>query len=463
METYNTDKMESKSFPTSDIDYSFSDLVDVNDLQKLLSSFSCLTGITIGILDQNNNVVVSAGWVSICKDFHRANAESVKYCFESNSTIRQHLLTEESVTYKCKNGLYDVGYPIIVDGRHIATILFGQFFMDEKDKDEKRFELQAELYNFDKTAYLKAMHYVPVLSPEKVEHMQLFNATLAHMLTQSGYSNLLLKKEKIEELKTFNDLLKDLVQKTYDLNATKDKFFSIIAHDLRNPFAALLSSSELLLTYIENKNYIMAESKAHMIYNASNHAYDLLENLLEWSRSQTGSIQFIPENMNINSIVAESLREIEELANNKNIALINKADDELNLSADKNMLMFVLRNLISNAIKFTHSGGSVVIDAKKHDGFTEIIVIDTGIGIAKEHHDKIFRLDTNYSRLGTANEKGTSLGLVLCKEFIEKHNGKLWFESEQDKGSIFKFIIPDAKGHANNESSYSLMGESLPL
>lgn len=443
METYIEDIPEKINSLPKELNYSFSDLVNIVDLQELMTHFSKLVGLPVGILDVDNTILATAGWQKICNCFHRVHPETNKNCFESDCSIRQNMKTKEPYAYKCKNGLWDVAYPIIIENKHVANIFFGQFFFEEDEVNEEYFELQAEKYGFDKAEYINALKEVPRISKEKADSLKHYNAVLAKMLTLSGYSNLLLKKEKIEELKTFNELLKKLVQKTYDLNATKDKFFSIIAHDLRNPFAVLISASKLLLTYLERNDVEKAETKARMIEGTSKHAYTLLENLLEWSRSQSGVIKFNPAVINLRFFSMQCLGEVEELAINKNITLMNDISDGIDIVADEHMLCLIARNLITNAIKYTHEGGTVAVSARKTEGETEISVTDTGVGIDKEHLDKLFRLDTNFSKLGTANERGSSLGLILCKEFVDKHKGRIWVESELGKGSKFLFTLPD--------------------
>jgi signal transduction histidine kinase len=239
--------------------------------------------------------------------------------------------------------------------------------------------------------------------------------------------------------------LKENQIKLQELNLTKDKLFSIIGHDLKNPFAVLLSASNLLMTYLEKNDLPKVESKANMIHNASKQGYSLLENLLEWARSQTGIIQCMPAVMNLKNSVSESMKLVEGQAKNKNITLTNEVPDDFYLVADEDLLSVVFRNLLSNAIKFTHAEGSVTVKVRTDGDRYEISVVDTGIGIPKEHQNKLFRIDTNYQRKGTEEEDSTSLGLILCKEFIEKHGGKIWVESEENKGSEFKFIIPVSK------------------
>jgi len=250
----------------------------------------------------------------------------------------------------------------------------------------------------------------------------------------------------------YEQVLKENEIKLNELNSTKDKFFSIISHDLKNPFAVLKSSSELLYRYLEKNDLPKSKAKAAMISNASNRGYALLENLLAWSKSQTGGIKFEPQKLNFKGSVANCINEVEDRAGEKNIIIINEIPNDLILEVDENLLSVVFRNLITNAIKFTHSGGTITINAKTDNDVVEVAVIDTGIGIPKEQQYKLFRLDTNFSRVGTANEASTSLGLVLCKEFIEKHKGKIWVESEEDKGSEFRFTLPYIQTENNTTS-----------
>lgn len=246
----------------------------------------------------------------------------------------------------------------------------------------------------------------------------------------------------ITEIKEFEQKLKEQEEKLRELNSTKDKFFSIIAHDLKNPFSVLQSGAELLSIYLERNNISMAKSKSRVISDATKQVYTLLENLLEWARSQTNAILFDPVSFNLKKFVAECLSDIETLAKNKSITISNEIPPELKLYADKKLLSVIFRNLLTNAVKFTHKGGLVLVKARSEEDKSEITVLDTGIGIAREDQDQLFRIDAHYSRPGTANETGTSLGLILCKEFIEKHGGRIWVESELNKGSEFKFTIP---------------------
>ena len=226
-------------------------------------------------------------------------------------------------------------------------------------------------------------------------------------------------------------------------NAEKDKFFSIIAHDLKSPFNAIMGFSELLVEQMKEKDYDGIEKYAEIILQSSGRAMDLLMNLMEWARSQTGRMEFNPEFFEIVSLIDEIAPLFEEIAGKKSIVVKTVLPSNAPVFADKSMISTVLRNLISNAIKFTNPGGEIIISVEKnHQSELTISVCDNGVGIPKNTIEKLFSIDENYSTMGTQKEMGTGLGLILCKEFVEKHNGNIWVESEEGKGSTFYFSIP---------------------
>ena len=227
-----------------------------------------------------------------------------------------------------------------------------------------------------------------------------------------------------------------------ELNTSKDKFFSIIAHDLKNPFSTIIGFSEMLNEEINAEHPVKIKEFANMINTSAVQTLRLLENLLEWANSQRGKISFNPRPVNLNELLMEEVNVLSDIAKTKNIDLKNYLPDNLTISADKNMIRTILRNLISNAIKFTHKNGTVEVRAAIRNNQVEISVSDNGIGMTREFISKLFSIDADLSTRGTENEKGTGLGLFLCKEFVEKHHGKIWVESVPGKGSIFRFVIP---------------------
>jgi len=226
------------------------------------------------------------------------------------------------------------------------------------------------------------------------------------------------------------------------INAAKDKFFFIIAHDLRNPFNVVTGFSELLLNGINNIENDKLIRYVEIIHNSAKSGNDLLANLLQWSRSQTGRIEYAPVRADLQVCINENISLIENQAGEKNIRVSSESSGKFMVPFDKNMIDTVLRNLLTNAVKFTPQGGSVAVGIRSKDDMCEVYVSDTGIGLSKETINLLFRIESNLTTQGTENEKGTGLGLILCKEFVEKHGGRIWVESKSEKGSIFVFTLP---------------------
>jgi len=230
--------------------------------------------------------------------------------------------------------------------------------------------------------------------------------------------------------------------KLIELNATKNKFFSIIAHDLKSPFNSIIGYSELLLEQINGKNYEKTGEIADIILQSSNRAMDLLMNLMAWAQSQSGKMDFNPVSFDIISLINEVTLLLNDTARQKSILIINKLPPNIQVNADYEMISTVLRNLISNAIKFTQPEGKITISASDKQNQVIVSVSDTGVGISKERIDNLFTISDGYSTPGTQNEKGTGLGLILCKEFVNKNHGKIWVESKAGTGTTLYFSLP---------------------
>jgi len=251
---------------------------------------------------------------------------------------------------------------------------------------------------------------------------------------------LLFKNKEIqahtEELKTINNKLETI-------NVTKNKLFSIIAHDLKSPFNLIFGFSDLLLENHRQYDETKREQYIKIIENTAEQACKLLDNLLNWAIIQTEGFIFNPKEYSLDKILKEVTKLNKNNTEMKNIKLSYSLSKDINIYADYNMIEIILRNLISNAIKFTDKNGEVTINAEQDNDNVIISVSDTGIGIENDRLEKIFDISEKTSTVGTENEKGTGLGLILCKEFVEKHNGKIWIESEIKKGSKFIFSIPN--------------------
>jgi two-component system sensor histidine kinase/response regulator len=227
------------------------------------------------------------------------------------------------------------------------------------------------------------------------------------------------------------------------INAEKDKFFSIIAHDLRSPICGLLGLTQLLVDELPYLTIEQVQPIAQGLRNTTSKVFDLLEDLLEWAKIQRGIIPFNPQFEKLLPIAVESLTMLQESANVKEIEIENIIPDELNVFTDRNILLTIIRNLISNAVKFTNQGGKITLSAHMASNkMVEISIQDSGIGMSSELIEDLFRIDVNSGRRGTSGEVGTGLGLIICKESVEKNGGELYLESIVGKGSIFRFTVP---------------------
>ena len=248
-----------------------------------------------------------------------------------------------------------------------------------------------------------------------------------------------IEQEKV--LKELNTKLSETVNDLKIANAAKDKFFRIIAHDLKNPFHSILGLSELLLDNTQTSNPEQINHIASIINQSTEDAYKLLENLLEWSMSQTNCIPFHPKKIGVQKILNEAIKLSLGSAKAKSISITYDINEKTIIYADANMLSTILRNLVSNAIKFTRKMGKIKVTISQNKNHTLFTVSDTGIGISPEVKDKLFKIEEKISIPDTDAHTGTGLGLLLCKEFVDKHDGKIWVESELGKGSDFKFTI----------------------
>ncbi len=251
---------------------------------------------------------------------------------------------------------------------------------------------------------------------------------------------------KSNVLKRKNNLINEQKEKLQELNATKDKFFSIIAHDLKNPIGSFKAIAGMMNDELDDFTTEEIKEFTLLLKNSADNITELLENLLTWSKAQRNTISFTPEHNYIYQIVKHNFALLEPLAKNKNIKLINNIDQSDLAYCDGNMINTVIRNISTNSVKFTPSGGTITISSniieRDNKKCTQISIADTGVGMSEETVNSLFKVGESRSTDGTAGEKGTGLGLIICKEFIDKHNGKIWAESKEGFGTTFYFSIP---------------------
>ncbi len=358
----------------------------------------------------------------------KKNFPKALYYFKLAAQIRDSLLSSENNTK--------------------IAILQIQYNLDKKQKEIDSLSTDARLQEKESEKY---MLFMITFASAFVLICLLVIFLLRNMLKLKKANTLLHENEK--QLSQANIELEAQTQEAlyaYDrmeqLNATKDKFFSIIAHDLKNPVG---SFKELTAMLSDSYHEISDEERKEMIdmmKGASAGVFQLLENLLEWSRTQSGTMKFEPRNSNLTMLIKYCTEPLKITAEKKNITIKYELADDLYAYCDENMISAVLRNLVSNAIKFTESGGEIKISGNYIDDnkFVHIAVSDNGVGMSPEQLKKLFRIDVNSSTLGTHKEKGTGLGLIICKEFIERHNGKIWVDSVRDLGSTFNINLPAA-------------------
>ena len=282
---------------------------------------------------------------------------------------------------------------------------------------------------------------------ERTKEIEEKNRILIKQTNELNEINTLLEErqqlieEQSEELKAKADelLMKNYVLTT--LNATKDKFFSIIAHDIKNPFTSILGFCQLLLSKYDKYNDVKRKYFIENINQSANNLYKLLENLLQWSRSQTGNIKYDPEKFKIYEIVANIITLMENQMKEKQLLSQIDIPKDFKVFADENMISTVIRNLLSNAIKYTENG-EITVQLKEDTDTVTIFVKDTGIGMTEEKASKIFNIGETGSDKGTWGETGTGLGLIICKEFIEKNGGTIGVDSKIGKGTTFFFTLP---------------------
>ena len=255
------------------------------------------------------------------------------------------------------------------------------------------------------------------------------------------HSNYQLNQELVER-HLAEEALKRSETRLKELNATKDKFFSIIAHDLKNPFTCLLGSTELLSEKINQMDKEQVRELVQILNDSAKSGYEILQNLLDWSRSQTGMLTYNPGMINLKQLIDDNISDLRLPSSKKEIIVFSEVKGDMPAFSDKNIINAVLRNLLSNAIKFTHRFGTIKISAVNDGNEVTVSVADTGIGIPEKNINDLFRIDTKYSRPGTGMEQGTGLGLKICKEFVEIQGGKIWVESIVNDGSEFIFTVP---------------------
>jgi signal transduction histidine kinase len=274
------------------------------------------------------------------------------------------------------------------------------------------------------------------------------------------YQQRLKLEELVGQLNAKNEALESEIKQRQQVeaalrkaNSDKDKLFSIISHDLRSPFQPLLGNIQLMMLKMDRFSKKDLQEMAKSVYKSARSIYNLLEDLLTWSRLQQDRLEYNPSLIDLNELAKNTIALLEELAFNKNIRLNQMIEAGLLANADEYMIETVLRNLTVNALKFTPAGGQVTLSAhcngytpdRPGSAWVEVTVADTGVGISQANLDKLFKLDVHHTTPGTAQESGTGLGLILCQEMVAKNGGQIWIDSQESKGTTVTFTLPAAQ------------------
>ncbi len=417
------------------------DIIDVQALQVLMDDFFNVTKIGSAIVDVKGKILVATGWQDICTKFHRVHPDACKNCIESDVFLSEPGSPGKFRLYKCKNNMWDMATPIVVGGKRLGNIFLGQFLFIDEEPDIEIFRAQARQYHFDEQEYLAALERVPRFSRETVQQAMTFYTRLANLVSELSFGHIKLARA-MSETSRAKEELKRVNARLEQTLADKDKLFSIIAHDLRSPFIGFHNFIMLMDNHIDSMSQDdIRELTRNMKSNADN-LYNLLNNLLEWARMQRGLISYEPGTIILDELVKLSLDLIKPAAQQKEIALEASIPPGIKVFVDKPMAGTVVRNLLSNAVKYTRRQGIINISAENLESKVRIIVKDNGMGMDEKVMSALFAQDNMISVAGTEGEKGTGLGLLLCKEFVEKHGGQIWAESIPGQGSTFYFTLP---------------------
>lgn len=471
----------------------FAELFGIDEIQSIQDAFADLAGVGSIITYPNGKPITKpSNFCQVCKIIMNTTV-GANHCFKLDT-----FSNSETDTFNCtKMGVYKANASIIVGGKHIANWLISQI-------SEERFDINelvkyAESIGADFSKINQALLQVSSMSKERFDQISKSLNSFANEISTKAYQNILQARfiadrqkaqeevlrlnaeledkvnqrtmelqvamEELQdsnaELQTMNEQMVETSNKMVLLNeelnealATKDRFFSIIAHDLRNPFVVLLNNSEMLQNYYDRLDDKAKMKKINDIKEASNNTYNLLENLLTWARAQKGNINFSPNIYNAYDLLYKNFLVLKSQTLSKNIKVDINCTPDATIYCDRDMIDTILRNLLSNSIKFTNVGGNIEIGIVEEietlpsviiDNFVKydyLYVKDNGIGMNEEMLSNIFRIDQKYSRKGTGGEASTGLGLLICKEFIEKHEGKIWVDSNENIGTIFYFCLP---------------------
>lgn len=349
-----------------------------------------------------------------------------------------------------KKGDYENYYKTHLESDSIRNVFYNNSYPDILKQSIVKYELEKLNQKIENDKLTENQKYQSKILAQKIVSFFLISLIILSII----FAYLFLKNSKIlnkinqvlilknEEIKSKEIAIQTQNQQLNELNNTKDKFLSIVTHDLKNPFSGIIKLTDIALSndFIHNKE--KTEQNLNLIHTAAVNANKLLENLLSWSKSQTSKLEYLPQNYNLNELINDNLNIVRNQIETKNIALVNNISSSSNIYVDFNMINTVFRNLMTNAVKFTRQNGKIEIYSNETEKSVHILFQDNGIGISKDLLPKLFSLNEKVFSKDTDGNFGTGLGLILCKEFVEKNNGEIWIESEENKGTKVHILLP---------------------
>jgi signal transduction histidine kinase len=389
-------------------------LLDMSVVQRLAEANLQAYGMPIGIVDAfDGSILVGCGWQEICLDFHRANPASLERCKESDDFIKSHLTPGEACEYTCRNGLRDIGVPIVVAGEHLATLFLGQFFYENESPDREFFVRQAKQFGYDQAAYLAALDRVPTFDRRSVDNIVAYDRALVQFIGELA-EGALRQRQAEEALR--------------EADRRKDEFLSLLSHELRNPLAPIRNSI-YVLEHADPAGEQARRARA-VIERQTEHLTKLVDDLLDVTRIAKGKIALRRARLDLASVARRTGEDLRSIVVARGLELVLEVPSApVLVYGDETRLGQVLGNLLQNAAKFTPAGGRILLSACADGGVAELRVRDTGVGIAPGMLERVFEPFVQGESSLARTDGGLGLGLALVKGIVQLHGGTVRAES----------------------------------